>query len=60
MRAMCPHHLSVLATLVVAANASAQVLRVPTQHPTIGAALAAAPTGTTILVAAGTYNENLT
>jgi len=40
--------------------AAAQVLRVPAQHKTIAAALAAANKGTTILVAAGTYKENLT
>lgn len=40
--------------------AAAQVLRVPGQHKTIAAALAAAKNGTTILVAAGTYKENLT
>jgi len=38
---------------------AAQVLHVPSQYPTITAALAAAGSGSTILVAAGTYTENL-
>ena len=37
----------------------AQVLRVPTQHPTIATALSAAKTGDTILVAPGVYKESL-
>ncbi len=41
-------------------SVSAQIIRVPAQHATIGAALAAAGSGTTILVAAGTYRERLT
>jgi len=50
----------VLAVLALAASAGAQVLRVPSQHPTIGAALAAATGPGTILVAAGVYAERLT
>lgn len=40
--------------------APCQVLRVPSQHKTIGAALGAASPGTTILVAPGTYTERIT
>lgn len=49
-----------LAVLAIALSASAQVMRVPSQLPTIGAALASATSGTTILVAPGTYKEVLT
>ncbi len=52
--------LPLLATLPLGGAAAAQVLRVPAQHTTIAAALAQATSGTTILVAAGTYKERLT
>jgi len=51
-----------LATVLIAlisGISSAQVILVPGQYPTIQKALNAAGTGTTILVAPGTYNENL-
>lgn len=44
---------------VVAVNAPAAVLTVPTQYPTINAAVAAAVAGDTIQIAAGTYAENV-
>ncbi len=47
------------AVLLAAVPAAAQVLRVPSQHPTIAGALSAAAPGTTILVAAGTYPGRL-
>ncbi len=47
--------------LLVLAHAPlpAQALRVPSQYPSIAAALASASAGDTILVAAGVYNERL-
>ena len=56
------HRFTLVIILALAATASspAQVLRVPSQHATIGAALAAATAGCTILVAPGTYHETLT
>lgn len=58
---MRPHRFAFLANAALLAGAlPAQVLRVPSQHPTIAAALAIATSGTSVLVAAGTYNENLT
>jgi len=50
-----------LVTLVASLTtaAGAQLSRVPKDHPTIRAALLAATPGTTILVAPGTYQENL-
>ena len=45
---------------VFPAATTGQVLRVPSQHGTITAALAAATAGTTILVGPGTYAEILT
>jgi hypothetical protein len=51
---------SVLAALTLVTTMTGQVLRVPSQYTTITAALAGAKSGTTILVAAGTYNEQLT
>ncbi|MCA8953064.1 MAG: right-handed parallel beta-helix repeat-containing protein [Planctomycetes bacterium] len=50
---------SIAFVLLLASCAMAQVLRVPSQYPSIGAALAAAASGTTILVAPGTYSERL-
>ncbi|MCA8953063.1 MAG: right-handed parallel beta-helix repeat-containing protein [Planctomycetes bacterium] len=48
-----------LALAALTGGTAAQALLVPSQYPTIGAALAAAPGGATILVAPGTYQENL-
>ncbi|MDO8349300.1 MAG: DUF1565 domain-containing protein, partial [Planctomycetota bacterium] len=48
-----------LVALLAVASARAQAILVPSQYPTIGAALAVATSGTTILVAAGVYNERL-
>ena len=47
------------AMLLLSAVATAQALRVPGQYPTIAAALAAAGANGRILVAPGTYHENL-
>ena len=47
------------AAFLFALPLAAQVLRVPGQYPTITAALAAAGSGSTILVGPGTYTENL-
>ncbi len=58
-RALTTLFAAALLTLV-ASPALAAVLRVPTQYGTIQAALNAASTGDTILVAPGTYNEMLT
>lgn len=46
-------------TPLLAVALQAQAIRVPAQQPTIAAALVAATPGTTILVAPGTYFENL-
>ncbi len=46
--------------LALASSLPAQILRVPSQHATIKAALGAAKSGDTILVAAGVYKESLT
>lgn len=48
------------ALLALSSPVFAQVLRVPSQHRTIAAALAAASSGTTILVAPGLYAERIT
>jgi hypothetical protein len=45
-----------LLALAVAATAPAATLQVPGQHATVGAALAAAAAGDTVVVAAGTYS----
>ena len=51
----------ILALGIITARGGAQsVVRVPDAYPTIGAALAQAGAGTTILVGPGIYNENLT
>ncbi|MFL5674929.1 MAG: choice-of-anchor D domain-containing protein [Chloroflexota bacterium] len=53
--------LAVLASLAVPREAHAASIRqVPGDYPTIGAALAASSAGDTVLVAPGTYAENLT
>ena len=52
--------LSLLTCLVLCGTTPAQMLRVPSQYKTIAAALGAARSGSTILVAAGTYKERLT
>lgn len=52
--------LAVMLSPLLSAIVVAQVLQVPSQYATIGAALAAAPSGATILVAAGIYVERLT
>jgi len=52
--------LSLLGTLTLGGTGLAQVLRVPSQYTTIASALSAAKSGSTILVAAGTYKERLT
>jgi len=49
-----------LSVTVCADLATAAVLQVPTQHPTINKALAAAVSGDTIKVAGGTYFERIT
>ncbi|MBM4061630.1 MAG: hypothetical protein FJ265_11130 [Planctomycetes bacterium] len=49
-----------LLALSLAPAAAAQALLVPSQYPTIAAALAAAPANATVLVAPGTYAERLT
>ncbi len=51
--------LTTLLPLVLLATATAQTTRrVPSQHPTIAAALAAAAPGDTVLIAPGLYREN--
>ena len=52
---------SVVAAMAVGAApaAAAATILVPQQQPTIGAAIAAASSGDTIVVAPGTYHENL-
>ena len=61
MHSPCRSCSLVAALLVVAVTATltAQAKQVPSQYPTITAALAAASPGDTILVAAGVYNEIL-
>ncbi len=54
---MCRTVLSVIAAALVALPAAAVTLRVPSEYPTINAALYAAAFGDTVLVAAGTYTE---
>jgi hypothetical protein len=56
---MSRHIFASVPLLALAVGACAQALRVPAQHPTIAAALAAAGPGDTILVAPGTYPERL-
>jgi len=48
-----------LVAVAIAASADGQLVRVPKDQPTIRAALVAATPGTTIVVAPGTYQENL-
>lgn len=53
--------LAIVATLVIAAgSATAGNIYVPSHYKTIGLALAAAKSGDTVMVAPGTYPENLT
>ncbi|MCR9245903.1 MAG: right-handed parallel beta-helix repeat-containing protein [bacterium] len=48
-----------IASLLATGTAHAQTLRVPSQYATIGAALEAARSGETVLVAPGTYYESI-
>jgi archaellum component FlaF (FlaF/FlaG flagellin family) len=45
--------------LIVAQSAKANIIHVPTDQPTIQAAINAAATGDTVLVSPGTYKENI-
>lgn len=51
--------LFVLSAIATAPSASAAILRVPQNHPTLQAAIDAASPGDTILVAGGRYNERI-
>ena len=60
MRPLSPSFSAAASVLLAAASLSAQTRLVPSQYATIQAALAAANSGDTILVAPGVYNERLT
>src|SRR6185436_16631082 len=58
--ASCPHHvLSRLAIAVLAASVHAGALDVPAQYPTIQAAVDAAQPWDVVVIAPGTYRENV-
>lgn len=59
MRVVTAVVLSVSMWLAFAGRGEAAVLRVPANHATIGAALAAATTGDVVLVSPGTYTETI-
>jgi nitrous oxidase accessory protein NosD len=51
--------MALMAVIAPASTARAAIINVPTDYPTIQAAVNAASPGDTIVVAAGTYNETV-